>query len=106
MQVEKMVEIVNSNGLDIDFHHNGSEYVIDYKTTQKGSEKKVDFKVVDEELIRTAVTCGCTSVEDVTKNSFSINYKKDRTESINQVVTLTFKSGNTAEIRLSGYVTT
>src|SRR5690606_22326132 len=98
--------VINSKEIDIDFQFNGSEYILDYKTKPKGTDKKIDFKVSDnEELIKTAVTCGCTSVEDVSKKSFSINYNKERTGSINQVVTLTFKGGNAIKIRLSGYVT-
>lgn len=96
-----MVKVINSNQLDIDF----TENILDYKTTKVGTEKKVDFVVENDELIRTAVTCGCTSVEDVTRNSFSINYGKNRTGTINQVVTLTFKSGEILKITLKGYVT-
>lgn len=100
-----MVEIVNSNQIDLDFTFSGSEYVLDYKSKPKGTPKKVDFRIVEKELIKTAVTCGCTSAEDVTKTSFSINYNINRTGNINQVVTLTFKDGDTAKIRLTGYVT-
>lgn len=101
-----MIEIINSRSVDVNFEFNGSEYTLDYKSTPKGSEKKIDFKVTgNEELIRTSVTCGCTTVDDVTKKSFSINYRKDRTGAINQKVTLTFKGGNTVKISLSGYVT-
>lgn len=99
------LELKNSHEIDLDFTFSGSEYVLDYKTKPKGTNKKVDFNIVGKELSKTAVTCGCTSAEDITKTSFSINYNINRTGSINQVVTLTFKDGSTAKIRLSGYVT-
>ena len=100
-----VIRIENNNNVDVEFTGSDLNYNLNYKITPKGTSKKVNFSVSEgEELVKSAVTCGCTSVLDMTKNSFAINYNENRIGAINQQVTLTFKSGKQVKIRLSGHI--
>lgn len=103
MQEKEMVKVDNGNlKLVRDY-----EYVNDLGNNVRGS--KIQFKItvnLDQEVVRIASSCGCTTPTEVSRNPsvIQVEYNGNRLGVINQWVKLTLKSGKAIKITLAGRV--